>query len=991
MVETTMLSALQVVVVVCAYVGLLFLVARFSEKRRASGSGWTNSPNVYALALGVYCTTWTYYGSVGKATVDGMLFLPVYLGPTIGMFFAPTILRRLIRLKEAHHITSLADFISARYAKSRLVAALVTVMLLFGTIPYAALQLKSVSDTFAMVIGGSGAMPGRVHWVMPLVVVLMIGFTGMFGIRRLDPTERHPGMVVSLAAESLTKLLAFIVAGVFVTGWAFGGFRGFLSKLSAGLPTHLGFMQKASGEELVTWMTYMLLSTAAFSFLPRQFHVGVIENSDVRHTRTAMWLTPLYLLAINVFVVPIAIGGMTMLPKGTSADTSVLALPLMAGQRAISLLVFVGGFSAATGMIMVETMTMATMMSNHLFLPIIDGSPRLWFLRRHLLPARWTFAAIFILAAFGFVLGIGKSYMLVSIGMLSFAAVLQLVPASIGGLFWRQGSRTGAVLGLAAGFILWTYTLLMPTFVKSGWMGDAILRIGPLGIGWLRPTALFGLVGVPSLSHGVLWTLIFNIGLYVAGSIFFPATAGEQRLADDFVNLERNTGLDDGGEATMSAEQQCDNAQKLLAQYFPSAEAKVLVSRCVEKAGISGKERITAVEWAELNDWVERSLAGAIGSASAHVAMHAREGVEDPASKALATAYAKMLARMRISPAELRRRVDYYQERESLLKQQAAELEQRVLLRTRELTAANDALRDEIAERKKAQAAVVGMSQQLADTAHRAGKAEIATNVLHNVGNVLNSVMVSVRVTIDRVRESRVANLGRVADMVQSHEADLGRFIQDDPQGKLLPKYLKNLAIHLVAEREELLSELEGVNKNADHIKHIISVQQEFAGISAFVQATDVAALVDDAIRITTLEHEGVQIDREFGELPPLMLHKHKVLQILINLVSNAKHAVKDRASSEPKRVCVRLGASRDGFVAIAVIDNGTGIAGADLDRVFQHGFTTRKDGHGFGLHAAINAAREMGGTLTARSDGPGHGATFTLEIPSERAAAAAE
>jgi C4-dicarboxylate-specific signal transduction histidine kinase len=346
---------------------------------------------------------------------------------------------------------------------------------------------------------------------------------------------------------------------------------------------------------------------------------------------------------------------------------------------------------------------------------------------------------------------------------------------------------------------------------------------------------------------------------------------------------------------------------------------------------------------------------------------------------------------MRISPAELRKRVDYYQERETLLKQQAAELEQRVLERTRELTAANDALRDEIAERKKAQAAVVGMSEQLADAAHRAGKAEIATNVLHNVGNVLNSVMVSVRVAMDRVRDSRVTNVGRVVDIVQAHQVDLARFLEEDPQGKLLPNYLKNLAIHLVAERDELLAELESVNKNADHIKHIISVQQEFAGVSNFVQATDIAALVDDAIRIATLEHEGVHIAREFDDLPRMMVHKHKVLQTLINLVSNAKHAVKDGEQGEPKHVCVRLGAPRDGVVAIAVIDNGMGIASADLERIFQHGFTTRKDGHGFGLHAAVNAAREMGGTLSAWSEGPGRGATFTLEIPCERAAEAAE
>ena len=407
----------------------------------------------------------------------------------------------------------------------------------------------------------------------------------------------------------------------------------------------------------------------------------------------------------------------------------------------------------------------------------------------------------------------------------------------------------------------------------------------------------------------------------------------------------------------------------------------------MEGAGIAGKDRITAVEWAELNNWVERSLAGAIGSASAHAAMHSKDRVDDGASKALAMAYAKMLARMRISPAELRKRVDYYQEREALLKQQATELEQRVIERTRELTNANSALRNEIAERKKAQAAVVDMSQQLADAAHSSGKAEVATNVLHNVGNVLNSVLVSVRLAADRMRESRVANVGRVAEMAVANESRLASFLKDDPQGKLLPNYLKKLASHLLAERDELLAELEGVNKNAEHIKHVISVQQEFAGVSMFRQATDVAALLDDAIRIATLDLEKVEIVREFAPVPRLMIHKHKVLQIVINLVSNAKHAVKDAESSQPKRVCVRLWIPRDGFVGIAVIDNGTGIDPADLERVFQHGFTTRKDGHGFGLHAAINGAREMGGSLTAASEGLGRGAAFTLAIPCERAA----
>jgi Na+/proline symporter/signal transduction histidine kinase len=981
-----------VIVTVCAYMALLFAIARVSERRRASGRGFTQNPYVYALSLGVFCTTWTFYGSIGKATVDGMLFLPVYLGPTLGMFFAPTIMSRLIRLKEAHHITSLADFISARYAKSRLVAALVTAILLVGTIPYAALQLKSMGDTFALVVGGAGATPAGIRWVTPLVVCTMVAFTIAFGIRRLDPTERHPGMVVSLAAESLTKLVAFLCGGIFVTRWAFGGGEGFFVRLSAGLPENLGFMHRLSADQALTWATYMLLSTAAFSFLPRQFHVGIVENSNVKHTRTAMWLTPLYLFAMNLFVVPVAVAAMDRLPKNISADTALLSFPLLAGQHGLSLLVFLGGFSAAVGMIMVETMTMATMVSNHLYLPVVDSSPKLWFLRRHLLGARWAIATLFIFAALGFAVAIGKSYMLVSIGMLSFAAVLQLAPVSLLGLYWKGASRKGVMLGLSAGFVLWSYTLLMPTFVKSGWMSDAILKVGPFGIAALRPTALFGLEGLPALTHGVMWTTLFNVTLYVAGSVFFPPTSAERRLAEEFGNIDKREGPLDGagaaGGPTMSASTHLERLERMLAQYFPATAARALMHRCLETAGIADAERVTVLQWTELTTAVERSLAGAIGAASAHTAVRELR-VDGGTSKALENAYARMLVRMQISPAELRRRVDYHQERETLLQEQAGELEARVKERTIELTRVNETLRGEIGERKKAQATVVEMSEQLANAAHRAGKAEIATNVLHNVGNVLNSIMVSVRLTIDRLRQSRVDNVRRAAELLAAQDEVLAA--QDEGSSiRRLPGYLAKLATHLSNERDEMLAELDGVFGNAEHIKHVIGVQQEFAGTSNFVQATDVPGLVADAVRITSLENEGVEIVRDLPALPLLMLNKHKVLQVLINLVGNAKNAIIEADGDGPKRVTLRVAMPSDDCVSIAVIDTGKGISSDDLQRVFQHGFTTRKNGHGFGLHGSVNAATEMGGRLSAHSDGPGRGATFTLEIPCTRAAAVA-
>jgi Na+/proline symporter/signal transduction histidine kinase len=960
-----MFSPATVILAVCVYVGLLFAIARLSEQRAKTGRNWANHPLAYSLGLGVYCTTWTYYGSVGKATNEGMLFLTIYLGPTLGMLFASRILKRLVRLKNTHHITSIADFISARYAKSIAVAAIVTMMLVVGIVPYVALQLKAVTGTFDLITRSPSAPSPLAGYISPIVVGLMIVFTVAFGIRRLDPTERHPGMMVSLAIESLVKLAAFLAVGGFVLVHVYGGPGGFATRLSEGLPKPLTFMGKADPSQLVTWCTYLVLATSAFAFLPRQFHVGVIENSDEKHVKTAMWLSPLYLFLMNIFVVPIALGGMLTAPKGVSGDQFVLALPMAAGQEALSLFVFLGGFSAAIGMIMVETTTMATMISNHLLLPVIESNKKLWFLRRHLLYCRWGAAALFILASYGFEVRVGKSYMLVNMGMLSFAAVLQFAPAVLGGLFWRGGNRVGATLGLTAGFVTWFYTLLLPTFVKSGWMDPSLLSHGPWGLGMLRPEALFGVAGLPALTHGVLFSTCFNVAGYVLGSVLFETSSEERRLATEFVAPRAHSIDVADTAATIDAAEKRRELEELLAAYHATSEAAELVERCFAAAGIGEKTHITVVELAELYREVERTLAGAIGAASAHAAMRKVRGMNDKDSKALAAMYAKILSRLNISPSELRRRIDYYQEREEALQRAHDELEQRVRQRTQELEHAHRAL---------------------VDTAHRAGKAEIATNVLHNVGNVLNSVLVSTELGLEMIQQSRVVTLPKAVEMMMQHETDLG-FLSTDEKGKQLPKYLGAVAQQLMNEREVLLTELRTLHRNIEHIKAIVRLQQSYAGVADLVEVISLPELLEDAVAINavSLERHGITLKREFEDLPPAALQKHKVLQILVNLINNAKHALSNGHAAEPV-LTLRLAKNGDSRLAIQVIDNGMGMTPEVMSRIFQHGFTTKKDGHGFGLHSGAVTAREMGGTLTAHSDGKGCGAVFTLELPFEAA-----
>jgi Na+/proline symporter/signal transduction histidine kinase/PAS domain-containing protein len=698
-----MFSPVIVVLIICAYVALLFLIARWSE-RTTHGKRLANHPAVYALGLAVYCTTWTYYGSVGNASKGGMSFLPVYLGPTLVLIFGGHLLQRLIRLKNKHHITSLADFISARFAKSQAVAALVTVIMAVGILPYIAIQLKSVAGTFDLITAApDGTLSPFAPWFNPLVVVMMIVFTIVLGIRHLDPTERHPGMVVSLAAESIVKLSAFLAAGVFITGAAFGGFGGFLDHLASLPPDVLPLMNATSPTQVLSWVTVCVLSMAAFSTLPRQFHVGVVESSDPNHARLAQWLTPLYLLFINIFVIPIALGGKLLSP-GTSADQLVLSLPIHQGQQALSLAVFVGGFSAAIGMIMIEGMTLATMISNHLILPLSDLSPRLTWLRRRLLPIRWLAAAFVISSGYLFQVTVGKSYMLVAIGLVSFAAAAFVAPVAVLGLFWRQGNRAGALLGLSLGFSAWLYTLFLPTLARSGWLPSTFLTHGPGHISWLRPEALFGWSRLPTLPHGSLWCIGLSIFGFTIGSILWPSSAQERRMVNDFLDIDEDLSSQVASQATHDTPSLLAKTSDTLSQFFSPQELALQTALCFSSAGLSpDAPSLSAIDHARLYQVVERTLSGVCGAAMAHGIMRRLWGdLDRQDARVLTRAFARALAHLRLSPDELRQRINFQQERDALLSEQFEQLQAKISER--------DA---EIAERKKAEAALTDARDQL--------------------------------------------------------------------------------------------------------------------------------------------------------------------------------------------------------------------------------------------------------------------------------------
>ncbi|MFO7712893.1 PAS domain S-box protein, partial [Desulfosarcina sp.] len=675
-----MFDPLVAMLVFLFYVVALFLVALWAEHGAARGRSPVNNPWVYGLSLAVYCTAWTYYGSVGIAASSGLLFLAVYLGPTLGIFLWWKVLRRMAQIKSRHHITSIADFISARYDKSETLAALATVLALCASIPYVSLQLKAIISTFELI-----TTPGRDFsaWIGghlgPIVVVMMIVFAIVFGVRRLDPTERHDGMVMALVVECIVKLISLLVAGVFVTYFLYDGFGDLFQRLAQSPHHHLFALSGKAPAPYLLWGTYLVLAMSASLFLPRQFHVAVVENPNPDFVSTAMWLFPVYMLLINLFVLPIAAGGLLQGLPVAGADTFVLDLPRNHGKPWLVMLVFIGGFSAATGMIMISSVTLSTMLTNHLLLPLVRWVPWLGFLRRHLLRCKWVAVALVLVLSYGFERLIGQTFMLANIGMISFAAVFQFAPIILGGMFWRQANKWGALAGLSAGFGVWLYSLLLPALIQVGWFSRSILDAGPWAVGALSPESLFGLHGFAPLTHTLFWSFIFNVGAFVLVSIWWNQSPSERRLAAVFsddgwaVPLSSNV---DQHSATIDPTAKSLEIAKVLHRYLDQTETRAILTRAMATCRLEGRERITIVDLINLHSEVEKSLAGAIGAPAAHKALAGSTIFTPEESRQLSEVYKDVLARLRISPEELYAKLDYYHEKEILLTNHAAELQE---------------------------------------------------------------------------------------------------------------------------------------------------------------------------------------------------------------------------------------------------------------------------------------------------------------------------
>ncbi len=914
-----MFQGTLIVLISLGYVGILFAIAYYGDKRADAGRSIIANPYVYALSMAVYCTAWTLYGSVGRAAQTGLGFLPIYLGPTLMAALWWFVLRKIIRISKSNRITSIADFIASRYGKSGLLGGLVTVIAVVGVVPYIALQLKAVTSSFDLLWRNPGLAETLRQSSVDTsantafyVAMLLAAFAILFGTRHLDVTEHHEGLVAAIAFESVVKLFAFLAVGLFVTYGVYNGFTDIVTRAAA-KPELMALFTIGTGNDGYTnWASLLFLSMMAILFLPRQFQMAVVENVDETHLNKAIWLFPLYLLAINLFVLPIAFGGLLHFPDGAvDADTFVITVPMAEGQIGLALLVFLGGFSAAASMVIVETVALSTMVSNDLIMPLLlrlrpvrvteQGD-----LGRLLLAIRRVSIVAILLLGYLYFRLIGQSSSLVSIGLISFAAVAQFAPAILGGIYWKGGTRLGALSGLVGGFLLWGYTLPLPSLAEAGGLPMGFVETGLGGIHLLRPYALLGLHGLDPISHSLFWSMVVNLGLYVTVSLVGRQSVREHGQATIFVDVATyGSGGDQlllwRGTATVVS------LHDLLVRFLGEARSQRALTTYARQRGL---DLATIAEAdAELVQHAERLLAGSIGAASARVAI------------------ASVVKEEALSMHEVMRMLD----ETSQIIAYSHQLEQR--------------------------------SQQLEE---KSLALEAASTELRTANERLQE--------LDRMKDDFISTVTHELRTPLTSIRAFSEILHDNPQ---LDLSQRTNFLEIILKESERLTRL--INQVLDLAK-LESGAAEWVGeavdLAALIQ--DVLASTSGL-----LQDKGVQLQIALPDAtPPIFVDRDRITQVLLNLFSNAikfcqtgSGEIRVAMERHNGQVQVRV---TDNGPGISLQEQAVIF---DKFRQVSESAAGKPQGTGLGLPISMQIITHYGGDLWVESE-PGNGATFCFTLP---------
>jgi PAS domain S-box-containing protein len=971
--------------IIIGYLLFLFGVAYWAERSRR-----LQHPRLqmltYVLTASVYCTAWTFYGSVGLAANRGLEFLTIYLGPALIALLWPVLLRRLVRVAKEQRITSISDFISSRYGKSAPLGALVAGLVVVGLIPYIALQLQAVSQSFKLILHQETILE---IFDPTLLIAVVLGVFGiLFGARNPDFTQTQRGLLSAVAVESVVKLLAFLIAGVWVTWALFGGIGDIFGRALADPEIRrLLTLGDAPTASFPRWAALLFVSMMAVMFLPRQFHVLVVQNQDERHVAAASWMFPLYLWLINLFVLPIAFAGLLVLPRG-QADHFVL--PLSAENAGLSILVFLGGFSAATAMIVVDSLALSKMLTNDIVVPILLRNRSRDLYRASLRSMRFSILLVVFLG-YGWAALAGGRFLLVEMGLLSFVAVTQCAPAILLGLVWPRGNRRGAFTGISAGFGLWFYTLIIPVLVKEGVLGPAILDAGPFGQAWLRPTQLLGLTGLDSVSHGLFWSLLANLAGYTLMSLATRQDAEERLQAAAF------TGRFPGAPAMpMGAVLTPRDIERLVNHYVGGPDAAIIAG---EILGTKAPDELTPPELLELRIRLEKRLAASLGAAAA------RFIVED---------------RFALSKGEAERLVESFQELRHSLRTTEEEARHIERLLASVVRSVDDCIfTTEIGGRlvtvNPAGERLFGASQaELAGgpwwellavgpgaSGGRAGAAFLGgyawkgevrartrvgrefpahlavTPIFDPGGGVLGTVGILRDLTEQHdlqrrlIHQETLASLGQVAAGV-AHEIR-------NPLGGI-KMAMAVLAKHNgdTLSREMTESMRSGVAEIESIVSHLLDYTRE---TRLDRQPFDVERIVREVVQALGSDARGRGVSLSCSQTFPSgvigLVDGPRLRQVLTNVVRNAIEAGERRPTARVEVTCH----GRDDTIVFEVVDNGVGMTPDERERMFLPFFTTKPTGTGLGLAIVKKIVDLHAGEIHVTSE-PGRGTRVTITMP---------
>ncbi len=971
-------------IIILGYLSLLFVVAYVAERRETKGKSLVTNPYVYSLSLAVYCTSWTFYGSVGKAATSGLSFLPIYLGPTLMSILWGALLLKIIGIAKRHRITTISDFIGSRYGNSLSLSALVTLVTIIGIAPYLGLQMKAIMNTFTIIAGKStGSIAAG--WVITLALGV---FAIIFGARRLDSSERHGGLVFAIALESLIKLIAFLAVGIFVTYGLFDGFTDIFTQIENSPHRYLLTIGSGAAVGYMEWASMLFLSMMAILFLPRQFHVAVVENSDPSHIAKAMWLFPLYLFLINIFVLPIAFGGILLGNSQLEADSFVLTIPLSQGKSALALLVFIGGFSAATGMVIVESLALSTMMMNSLVMPAIlrfknvQGFPALILNIKRILIIGCVFLGYF------FAVFIGRFYTLVEIGLKSFEAVTIFAPALILGLYWKKGNRKGAMAGITAGFVIWFYTLFMPALIKAeviskeGFMGFLLLH------DFLNPQALFGLKGLDKWSHCLFWELLFNLLAYFGVSIFTAKTDVEERQGLLFVESYDPKLMAKERLFTIS------RIEDILGQYVGKTEALDIINRFIIRTGIN-RQALTREDLFRLRGEGERVLSGVLGSSISTIIFEDKATLTEEEREELSDSIKQITRSLRLSRHELadaNRYLAYLKEfSENIIESVPLGIitidshfavkywnrEMENLTGIGKAEAINQPIQP-LLPWVETTAWVLGEQKELfaATATGQTIKFNISPFKDPSGGlvSILENITEKKKMEESLLQSSKLASLGQFTAGI-SHEignplASISSLVQE----------LQSIELNDPKELQFTHESLQTINNHLARIAKIVRGLSDFARTSVTEKtATDIIELLQQTVTLVKYDKRSRKVEflTRADQIPLLEVNPDQIQQVFLNLAINAIDAMPDGGTLE---ITARHAYP---WVILRFADTGCGIAEKDIPLIFDPFFTTKplSKGTGLGLSLCYGIIKDHNGLISVKSQ-KDKGATFEIRLP---------